>query len=170
MKTAVVMLLSMAAISCAQDKKAESRPANGNRDKKRLESVTWDLKNHKLVWVVERGSEKNGEFVANGSDRYEITPDEAVMQVADEKRGFTKEEASSLHKLLDTLSLYCAESVIWWDQGEGVPLDGKTPRRVPAKPRLESEPGPNRQRVDQDEPEPLPAPRRVLVAQTQDDR
>ncbi len=45
------------------------------------------------------------------------------MKFADEQRGFTREEATSLHKLLDTLSLYCAESVIWWDQGQGEPVD-----------------------------------------------
>ena len=45
------------------------------------------------------------------------------MTFAEEKRGFTEEEAASLHKLLDTLSLYCAESTVWWDQGKGVKLD-----------------------------------------------
>lgn len=137
MKTAVLLLLSLAGISCAQDKKmdnksTENKAPETTQDKKRLESVTWDLKTHKLVWVVEHGAEENGEFVAKSSDRYEISPDDAVMAFSDEKRGFTREEASSLHKLLDTLSLYCAESVIWWDQGEGNPLDG-APGKKPAE-------------------------------------
>ncbi|MEX2264918.1 MAG: hypothetical protein WD696_23390 [Bryobacteraceae bacterium] len=89
-----------------------------------MESVTWDLKSHKLIWVVETGQVQNGEFKAKESKRYEITPDDAVMTVAQERRGFTKEEASALHKLLDTLALYCAESVIWWDKGEGNKIEG----------------------------------------------
>ena len=152
MKTAVVLWLSLAAVSCAQDKKVDNKSGEnqaqaGTQDKKRLESVTWDLKNHKLIWVVQKGGEQNGEFVAKSSDRYEISPDEAVMAFANQKRGFTKEEASSLHKLLDTLSLYCAESVIWWDQGEGEPLDGTTPdgknrHRVQEQPRKPKQPEP----------------------------
>ena len=116
MKRAIILLISMAGLTCAQDKKAD--------DQKRLESVTWDLKSHKLIWVVQKGHERNGEFVATSTDKYEISPDDAVMAAANERRGFTKEEAASLHKLLDTLSMYCAESVVWWDQGQGVPVDG----------------------------------------------
>src|SRR5262249_12464698 len=72
------------------------------------------------------GSVKNGEFQATSSEKYEISPDEAIMAFADEKRGFTQAEAVAVRKLLDTLSLYCAESVIWWDQGKGVKLDPKS--------------------------------------------
>jgi hypothetical protein len=114
-KTLGVLFLSVAALSCAEDQRAA--------DKKRLESVTWDLKSHKLVWVVQKGVEKDGEFQSKGSEKYEISPDDAVMAVLDEKRGFTKDEAKALHRLLDTLSQYCAESVVWWDRGEGEKLD-----------------------------------------------
>jgi hypothetical protein len=83
----------------------------------------------------------DGKFVASSSNKYEISPDKAVMAFADEKRAFTEEEAASLHRLLDTLSLYCAESVIWWDQGQGDPIgpDAKpaSPREQPAKPERE---------------------------------
>lgn len=84
--------------------------ACGAEEKRRLESVTWDLKSHKLTWVV-----KTGEV----TEKYEIEPDTAVMAVKDEKRGFTKKEAEALHRLLDVLSVYCAESVDWWERGEG---------------------------------------------------
>lgn len=145
MKTVVVLLLSMAGLSCAQDKRvekrAENKPPEQARDKKRLQSVTWDLKSHKLMWVVQQGVEENGQFVSKGADRYEISPDEAVMKFANEQRGFTREEATSLHKLLDTLSLYCAESVVWWDQGQGEPLDGSEGHgkgnRIDRQPRKE---------------------------------
>ena len=116
MKTLAVWLLFTAAV-CAQSPAPET---------KRLSSVNWDLKSHKLVWVVQNGTVVNGEFRTTSSDTYEISPDKAVMAYADEKRGFTAEEAAVLHKLLDTLSLYCAESVVWWDRGQGVKLDPKS--------------------------------------------
>jgi hypothetical protein len=103
-------------VSCAEDQRAP--------EKKRLESVTWDLKSHKLIWVVQKGTDaKDGGFQVKSSEKYEISPDDAVMTVLEEKRGFTKDEAKALHRLLDTLSQYCAESVVWWDRGEGNRLD-----------------------------------------------
>jgi hypothetical protein len=136
MKTILVLFLSVAAIACAEDKKPEG--------KKRLESVTWDLKAHKLLWVVQTGSEKNGQFVTESTERYEISPDDAVMAVEEERLGFTREEAASLHKLLDTLSLYCAESVVWWDQGQGEKLDSKSqPKRQKVEDQKPTAPGPH---------------------------
>lgn len=150
MRMALVLFISLAAISCAEDRK----PA----EQKRLESVTWDLNSHKLVWVVQHGAEQNGKFVPTGSDRYEISPDDAVMSFANEKRGFTAEEASSLHKLLDTLSVYCAESVIWWDQGEGDKID------KPGAPKGEKVE--HKSRPDRGQPSTLPALKAVLVARS----
>ncbi len=151
MKSAVLLLLSFAILSSAEDRKPE--------DQKRLQSVTWDLKTHKLVWVVEKGVERDGNFVPNGSDRYEISPDEASMSFLKEKRGFTREEANSLHKLLDTLSLYCAESVVWWDKGEGVPMDPDSGEK------------PKRHKVEHDPPPIRTAPPKPqLVAQTPQSR
>jgi len=157
MKIVAVLMVSFVAVLSAQERKDEEKTPH--RDKKRLESVTWDLTNHKLVWVVQKGSERDGKFVASSSDRYEISPDEAVMAVSDEKRGFTKEEAASLHKLLDTLSLYCAESVVWWDRGEGIPLDGK-----PIPKKNHTPPSGKGQRVEEHKPvTPAPDPS-LLIA------
>ena len=129
MRIAALLFLSLAGISCAEEKKPEANQggAAGTTEKKRLESVTWDLKSHKLVWVVQKGVEEDGKFVVKTTDRYEISPDDAVMAFSNEKRGFTDDEAASLHKLLDTLSLYCAESVVWWDAGEGKRVDPNQP-------------------------------------------
>ena len=124
MKTAFVLVLSLASAGFAADqypaaKEPQSRtPSNATGEVKRLGSVTWDLDAHKLVWVVQKGSMVNGEFVAASEQRYSISPDKAKMIVADEERGFDGKEAVTLHKLLDTLSLYCAESVVWWDEGQ----------------------------------------------------
>lgn len=109
MKSAAVALwLSCAFLCCAQD----SNPG----PIKRLQSVTWDLSTHKLVWLVEKGNLVNGEFVPSSKVKYEVSPDEAFMAFAGEKRSFGLEEAVALHRLLDTLSMYCVESVVWWNQ------------------------------------------------------
>ena len=129
MKTAILFLLSAGAVIWAQE-----RPAD---EVKRLESVTWDLSTHKLVWVVQTGQQVDGEFVPAASARYEVSPDEARMNFAEETRGFTQEEAASLRHLLDVLSLYCAESTDWWEQGRGTSAEPKTtaaPKSESAKP------------------------------------
>ncbi len=135
MKTGLVILLSLTAAAFAQDAKqpVKNPPPAQNQPElvKKLGSVTWDLENHKLVWVVQKGTMKDGDFVPASEERYEISPDEATMANSDEKRGFDDGEAESLHHLLDVLSLYCAESVVWWDQGEGTPID---PNAAPDKP------------------------------------
>jgi hypothetical protein len=141
MKNAAVLLLSLAFAS-AQDSTPETV--------KHLKSVTWDLNTHKLVWVVETGTKTNGDFVASGTARYEVSPDEARMKFADETRGFTAEEAASLHHLLDVLSVYCAESTVWWDQGKGVPIDNQN-QTTPASP-----PDGKPVRVDQPQPKKKP--------------
>ncbi len=158
MKTALAILLTLGVTAFGQDLKKDKTPAPQEQkqpEKRKLQSVTWDLNTHKLVWVVQKGADVNGKFVASGSDRYEITPDEAVMAYSDEKRGFTQEEAESLHHLLDVLSMYCAESTVWWDQGQGTPLDKHGEPTGPAKkPETNSKPT----RV-KDQP---PAPRTVI--------
>jgi len=126
MKTALVLLISLTACGWAQSQQAEKT--------KRLQSVTWDLNTHKLVWVVETGSKVDGQFVPESTARYEVSPDDAVMSFADEQRGFDQDEAAQLHHLLDVLSIYCAESVVWWDQGQGVPLPAGNPPAKTAAP------------------------------------
>jgi hypothetical protein len=147
MKTALVLTFSFVAASFAQDFKAspvkEPDIRSSTGEVKRLGSVTWDLDAHKLVWVVQKGSMVNGEFVAGSEQKYEISPDKAAMMVADEERGFDGDEAVSLHHLLDVLSLYCAESVVWWDEGQGTPATAKQPTNGQEKPKADkSDPKP----------------------------
>jgi hypothetical protein len=150
MKIALGLLLSFGVATIAQDMRKENKPPVEERkssETRRLGSVTWDLTSHKLHWVVETGTTMDGKFVPSSSKNYEISPDQAVMAFDDEKRSFTKEEAASLHRLLDVLSLYCAESVVWWDQGQGSPVD---PNARPAAPR------PGRRPDTRNEAEPMP--------------
>jgi len=146
MKTALV-LFSLVAASFAQDFKAnpvkepDIRTTTG--DVKRLGSVTWDLDAHRLVWIVQKGAMVDGEFVPSAEQKYETSPDQAAMMVADEERRFDNDEAVSLHHLLDVLSLYCAESVVWWDEGQGKPSTSKQPTTHKEKPKVDkSEPKP----------------------------
>ena len=124
LRTIGVLFFSFAAVSCAQDQKITNEP-RPDLMRKRLKSVTWDLTSHKLIWLVETGKLEGRDFVPANTDRYEISPDEAEMQFANETRGFSATEAASLHKLLDTLAIYCAESVVWWDEGQGGKPDTK---------------------------------------------
>jgi hypothetical protein len=154
MKTALFVLLSLAGAACAQERQT-ALPEKDSSEARRLGSVTWDLKNHKLAWTIEKGATVNGEFVPSTSERYEISPDDAVMAFSDQKRGFAEAEATSLQRLLDVLSLYCAESVVWWDQGQGVPVDAPKSRGKDAKP---ARPGDKPTRVDQPQPQRKPRP------------
>ena len=130
MKSAAIVMLFVAGFAFGDDPKTELR---------RLDSVTWDLKTHTLTWVVQKGTVEKGEFVPSGTDRYEVTPDNATMTVAEEKRGVEHDEAALLHRLLDTLSIYCAQSVVWWDHGEGTPPSPATPSLKPERPTKEKE-------------------------------
>jgi hypothetical protein len=131
-KLGSVLLLSCAVLTYAAGQTAQpaekmAPPAAGSTQPsvKKLGAVTWDPNAHKLLWTVETGTMVNGEFVAASKDQYEISPDDAVMGAAGEKRGFDSDEAAELHQLLDVLSLYCAASVVWWDQGAGAPGETK---------------------------------------------
>lgn len=128
MKLASVLLLSCAALIYAADQNTQTAknpaaPNSGDSPQayKKLGAVTWNPDTHKLQWTVETGSMVNGEFVPASKKAYEISPDDATMGTAVEKRGFDDGEATELHQLLDILSLYCAESVEWWEQGAGAP-------------------------------------------------
>lgn len=152
MKTALVLLLSVTAFGWAQDQPSQQT--------KRLQSVTWDLNSHKLVWVVETGTKVNGEFVPSSTDKYEVSPDDAVMAFADQKRGFGEDEAANLHHLLDVLSLYCAESVVWWDEGQGTPVSNEAPAQGNQPGKTTTQPGktPDGKPVKVDQPQPTKKP------------
>jgi hypothetical protein len=147
MKTALILMLSCASLSLAQDPKPDSQAVVV----KRLASVTWDLNTHKLVWVVQKGAEVDGAFVPLASDRYEVSPEEAFMASKGEKRGLGEEEAGSLTDLVNLLSLYCAQSTDWWEQGlpadetaapksEQKNVEPKTPATPSEKPTHVGEP------------------------------
>jgi hypothetical protein len=158
MKTALILMLSCATFSLAQNMKTAPPPQAAPQSEadaqqyKRLASVTWDLDTHKLVWIVQKGIEVDGKFVPKSTDRYEVSPSEASMALKEEKRGIADDEASSLHDLLGVLSLYCVESTVWWENGGdatdvqdmAAPATGP----VPAKPGKKIDDGKAAPKVD----------------------
>jgi hypothetical protein len=161
MKTALVLLLSFgSAVMAADNEKEPKAPATkaaaeqSSGQVKKLGSVTWDLASHKLVWVVQNGTMQDGEFVPGTQVRYEISPDEAVMAASGQLRGFDDQEAVWLRRLLDVLSLYCAESVAWWDEGQGTPVGpGEKPSGKPGRRTTPDQPN-GKKPVRVNEPQP----------------
>jgi hypothetical protein len=126
MKTAVTAIFAFSTLGAlylfaAQgdaDRLQQDTPA------KRIASVNWNIQTGKLEWVVQSGVEHNGDFVPSSKEEhYQISPEEAKMAFEGKQRGFTSQEAEWLQSLLHVLTVYCAESTIWWDQGKGTPLD-----------------------------------------------
>jgi hypothetical protein len=158
-KTAFALLLSCAALCLGQDAKPSQDAKTENV--KRLVSVTWDLATHKLIWMVEEGTIVDGGFVASSGVKYAVSPDEATMMFGEEKRSFGAEEASNLHLLLNVLSRYCVDSVVWWEQGPGGPT---SPQQSPQQ---SPQPGPATKPEQPVQPkEPIvPAGKPVKVAQ-----
>jgi hypothetical protein len=120
------------------------KPETPSGELRRLESVTWDLKTHTLNWTVQKGTEERGEFIPRATEHYRIRPEAALMAAAGEQRNFEADEAALLRRLLDTISLYCAQSVVWWEHGEGTRVtddaDRTTEEPATAKPEPPSKP------------------------------
>jgi hypothetical protein len=164
MKSAVTFgfaaLLALPAVSCAQDRHPATgqnstggRPETGSprraatEDRKspdtsgtssrRLESVTWNSVKHELTWVISKGEKKGGaSYKPLGSANYLINMDEATMNVAGETRRFSKEEAANVHVLMDLVAKYAVDSTVWWDDGQGEPVNGEGKgTHEPEKPR-----------------------------------
>src|SRR5436190_4842063 len=137
--TTILALTGFALSGAAQTNRMEKMEPKAD-EVRRLESVTWDLKTHTLKWTVQKGTDLKGEFQPASTEHYEISPDAAMMKVADEKRGIEHDEAALLHRLLDTLSIYCAESVVWWDHGEGARITDDADRSAKPDTKPESKP------------------------------
>lgn len=105
---------------------------NDHPSLRRLESLTWDSVKHQLTWDVSRGEKKGDGYEPRSRDRYEINMDKATMTFNGESRRFSEDEASNVRTLMDFVSKYAVESTVWWESGEGEPVDGKD---KPEKPR-----------------------------------
>jgi hypothetical protein len=102
----------------------DAKPGEDEKTPRRLESVTWNSVKHQLTWVISKGNKDSSGFKASKSDNYEISMDSATMTFNGETRRFSKEEAANVHVLMDVIAKYAVDSTIWWDEGQGEPLDG----------------------------------------------
>ncbi len=108
---------------------------------RRLESVTWDSVKHELKWEISTGRKKADGYQPRSSNRYEIKMDKAIMTFNGSSRRFSQDEALRVRMLMDFVSKYAVESTVWWENGEGEPIDDKDIPGRPERPKPEKEPG-----------------------------
>jgi len=166
MKTALALLL-LASLGIAEEQKEEQKvvaPDNGPTAAKRIKSITWDLQNQQLSWVVEDGTSKDGKFTAASETRYEISPKDRAMSVQGQKRAFTQDEAEWLQHVLNVITMYCAESVVWWLDGDKP--DQGSPNKTSPQDKAPEQPAskPTRVRVLNPQPNGMPALARAAAA------
>jgi hypothetical protein len=112
---------------------------------RRLESVTWNSVRHELTWEVSKASEKkdsdsDGAYKPMAKDRYQIDMDNATMTFNGKTRRFSETEAANVRTLMDVIARYAVESTIWWEEGQGEPLDGDGQPAAPARPKTNDKP------------------------------
>jgi hypothetical protein len=112
-----------------QERAAQSSGAEDQKDdvkgSRRLESVTWNSVKHELTWVISKGVKNTGtNYKPQSTENYLINMDDATMSVNGEIRRFSKEEAANVHVLMDVIAKYAVDSTVWWDEGQGEPLNG----------------------------------------------
>ncbi len=155
----VTAMLVLPAVSCAQDRRpaddqngsrqsqtinqdlAQRRTDPGDRDnnaetkgKRRLESVTWNSVKHELTWTISDMQKKTASQVPqSGAENYLINMDDATMTFKGETRRFSKEEAANVHVLMDIVAKYAVDSTVWWDDGQGEPLNGPAKDKAPER-------------------------------------
>jgi hypothetical protein len=138
-------LLALPGLGCAQQppRVQDREPAaNDSRDRRaardarpveaeaarKLESVTWNSVKHELTWVISTGGQGDGTlYQPNMSENYRISLDDATMSFQGETRRFSREEAANVHILMDLVAKYAADSTVWWDEGQGEPVNKGAP-------------------------------------------
>ncbi len=104
-------LLLLGAVTCLAEEKA----------KEVLESFTWHSEGCQLTWVVSKGAvTEKGDYKPASRKTFHIDLHKATMSVNGESRGFTKDEAAWVHRLLvEVMARYTMESTVWWEKGRG---------------------------------------------------
>lgn len=106
----------------------DQNPAADNKAPRRLESITWNSVKHELTWVISKGQRQGSNYKATVSQDYAINMDDATMTFSGETRRFSKAEAANVHVLMNVLAKYAVDSTLWWDEGQGEPVNGQ-PRK-----------------------------------------
>lgn len=92
---------------------------------RRLESFRWDPVKRQFTWEVSKGQKEGSSYKPSSTDRYDIDMDKATMTFNGETRRFSEEEAANVQALMGMLSQYAVESTVWWEDGQGDPVDDK---------------------------------------------
>jgi hypothetical protein len=110
------------------NKKKEGSPSveqdGPDNTTRRLEFVRWNPLTHQLTWDVSKGKKDGAAFKTVTTDHYEIDMDDAIMSVSGERRRFSEEEAANVHMLMNLIAKYAIDSTVWWNDGQGEPIDG----------------------------------------------
>lgn len=122
------------------------KAAEPSAQPRRLESVTWNSVRHELTWEVSKGEKKESEgapsdaYKALAKERYQIDMDNATMTFNGKTRRFSETEATNVRTLMDVIARYAVESTIWWEEGQGEPLDENGQPMGPSKPKTNDKP------------------------------
>ena len=131
---AKVLSMDRGKTATSWDQVDNNKKEDGSASLRRLESVTWDSVKHELTWDVSKGEKKGESYQPHSKERFEINMDNATMTVDGESRRFSEDEASNVRTLMDFISRYALESTVWWEDGEGDPVDGSG---TPTKPEIQ---------------------------------
>ena len=91
---------------------------------RRLESFTWAPNSSVLTWDISTGSMVDDSYKPKATDHYQIDLDKATMTFNGETRRFSDDEAATVQSLMRLLSQYAVESTVWFETGQGDPVDG----------------------------------------------
>ena len=154
----LVTLLALPAASCAQERPATGRDsAQDSRTKagehravgdqrklpdaedspRRLETVTWNSVTHEAPGSFRKARRRIAAATrSSGLQNYLINMDDATMSFSGEMRRFSREEATNVHALMDLIAKYAIDSTVWWDDGQGEPVNGNgKEKKEPGKPQ-----------------------------------
>jgi hypothetical protein len=166
MRILLIVLPLLAGSGLAQDhsggaQKQAPKPGDSQTNSaavRRLEAVTWNPVTEELTWQVSVWNTGAGVDKPSAVEHYLIHLDAATMAVNGELRGFSQTEAKRVHVLMDMMSTYAVESTVWWDLGQGDPID---PKKAPAakpgeSPRSKPDGDANREKNDNDKKDEKP--------------
>jgi hypothetical protein len=145
-----------------EDRSRPPEDQSGNKSPaailRRLEAVTWDPLESKLIWCVSVWDLGSDMSKPTGLERYTIHVNDGVIERDGVQRPFAVPGAD-LHALMDIISSYAMRSTVWWGHGGA---DGKqTPGLAPdgtngTKDKTKGD-------GQDDKPKPLPAGKSIAA-------
>ncbi len=112
----------------AQDKaptEDQDRTPPSDKKSRRLESFRWDPVKRQFTWEVSKGMKSGDSYRPTSTDHYNIDLEAATMTFNGETRRFSEEEAANVKVLMGMLAQYAIESTVWWEDGQGDPVDNR---------------------------------------------